>query len=188
MASGFNERTWLEWLVKVRVIIITILLAIELAIVNLTTTHVNRRVFVLVILAWYAMAGLHLFLFTYRKRDWRFQSKLQVVSDLIFATAVFYVTGGMDSSFAFLYPFIIIVASTLLSETWAYLTAGLSFILFGGILELSYFDLIHSYSSNRPDLKSLQAVIFIYLFAYASIAYLANKLAHRSPGRRRIEG
>ena len=100
MASGINERTWLEWLVKVRVIIITILLAIELAIVNLTTTHVNRRVFVLVILAWYAMAGLHLFLFTYRKRDWRFQSKLQVVSDLIFATAVFYVTGGMDTSFA----------------------------------------------------------------------------------------
>ena len=56
MASGINERIWLEWLVKVRVIIITILLAIELAIVNLTATNVNRRLFVLVILAWYAVA------------------------------------------------------------------------------------------------------------------------------------
>ena len=55
----------------------------------------------------------------------------------------------------------------------------MSFILFGGTLELSYFDLIHSYSANRPDLKSLQAVIFINLFAFASIAYLANKLASR---------
>jgi two-component system sensor histidine kinase PilS (NtrC family) len=179
MASGINERTGLEWLVKVRVIIITILLAIEFAILALTSTNVNRRLFVLVILAWYAVSALHLLLFTYRKRDWRMQSELQVVTDLFFATAVIYLTGGIDTSFNFLYPLIIIVASTLLSEAWAYLTAGLSFVLLGGILELSYFDLIHSYSITRPDLKSLQAVIFANLFAFVSIAYLANKLAKR---------
>lgn len=179
MASGINERIWLEWLVKVRIIIITILLAIELAIVNLTTTHVSRRLFVLVILAWYAVAILHLFRFTSSERDRQSQPKLQVLTDLVFATAIIYITGGIDTSFNFLYPLIIIVASIMLSEAWAYLTAGISFILLGGILELSYFDLIHSYSTNRPDLKSLQAVIFINLFAYASIAYLANKLANR---------
>jgi two-component system sensor histidine kinase PilS (NtrC family) len=179
MAAGINERIWLEWLVKVRVIIITILLAIELAIVTITTTNVNRRLFVWVILAWYAVAGLHLFLVTYRKHDGRMQSKVQVLTDLVFATAVIYTTGGIDTSFNFLYPLIIIVASTMLSETWAYLTAGISFVLLGGTLELSFFDLIHSYSTARPDLKSLQAVIFINLFAYASIAYLANKLANR---------
>jgi len=179
MAVGGIERIWLEWLVKVRVIIITILLAIELAIVNLTTTNVNQHLFVLVILAWYAVAALHLALFTFRKDDWRVQSKSQVVIDLCFATAVIYITGGIDTSFNFLYPLIIIVASTLLSESWAYLTAGMSFVLLGGTLELSYFDLIHSYSVARPDLKSLQAVIFINLFAYLAIAYLANKLANR---------
>ena len=179
MASGINERTWLEWLVKVRVIIITILLAIELAIVTLTITNVDKRLFILVILAWYAVAALHLYLFFHRKHDWRMQSKLQVVADLFFATAVIYITGGIDTSFNFLYPLIIIVASTMLSENWAYLTAGMSFVLLGGTLELSYFDLIHSYSITRSDLKSLQAVIFINLFAYASIAYLANKLASR---------
>jgi two-component system sensor histidine kinase PilS (NtrC family) len=179
MASGINERIWLEWLVKVRVIIITILLAIELAIVTLTTTNVNRRLFVLVILAWYAVSALYLILFYNLKRDWRMQSKLQVIADLFFATAVIYLSGGIDTSFNFLYPLIIIVASTLLSETWAYLTAGMSFVLLGGTLELSFFDLIHSYSTTRPDIKSLQAVIFINLFAYASIAYLANKLANR---------
>jgi two-component system sensor histidine kinase PilS (NtrC family) len=179
MAAGINERTGLEWLVKVRVIIITILLAIELAIVTLTTTNVNRRLFVLVMMAWYAVAGLHLFLFTFRKGHWQVQSKLQVLTDLFFVTAVVYVTGGIDTSFAFLYPLIIIVASTLLSETWAYLTAGMCFVLFGGTLELSFFDLIHSYSNTRPDLKSLQAVISINLFAYLAIAYLATKLASR---------
>jgi two-component system sensor histidine kinase PilS (NtrC family) len=179
MAAGINERIWLEWLVKVRVIIITILLAIELAIVTLTTTNVNRRLFVWVILVWYAVAALQVFLVIYRKHDGRIQSKAQVLTDLMFATAVIYITGGIDTSFNFLYPLIIIVASTMLSEAWAYLTAGISFVLLGGTLELSFFDLIRSYSTARPDLKSLQAVIFINLFAYASIAYLANKLANR---------
>jgi two-component system sensor histidine kinase PilS (NtrC family) len=179
MASGINERIWLEWLVKVRVIIITILLAIELAIVTLTTTNVNRRYFIFVILAGYAVAGLHLLIYAYRQRDWQMQSKMQVLTDLCFAAAVIYVTGGIDTSFNFLCPLIIIVASTLLSEGWAYLTAGMSFILIGGTLELSFFDLIPSYSTSRPDLKSLQAVIFINFVGYFLIAYLANKLAGR---------
>ncbi len=71
MASGINERIWLEWLVKVRIIIITILLAIELAIVTLTTTNVNRRYFIFVILAWYAVAAVHLLIFTYRSATGR---------------------------------------------------------------------------------------------------------------------
>ena len=179
MAAGTYERIWLEWLVKVRVIIITILVAIELAIINLTTTNVNRRLFVLVMLGWYAVAVVHLLVFSYHKRDWRMQSMLQVMADLIFATAVIYTTGGIDTSFNFLYPLIIIVASTMLSEAWAYLTAGMSFVLLGATLELSYFKLIRSYSTSGPDLKSLQAVIFINLFAYLAVAYLANKLANR---------
>ena len=111
MAAGINERIWLEWLVKVRIIIITILLAIELAIVTLTTTNVNRQLFVLVILGWYVFAGLHLYVFLHRKSEWQMQSKLQVVTDLCFTTAVIYVTGGIDTTFVFLYPIIIIVAS-----------------------------------------------------------------------------
>ena len=51
MATTFNERTWLEWLVKVRVIIITFLLAIELAITTLTVSSVNKHLFIAVILA-----------------------------------------------------------------------------------------------------------------------------------------
>jgi two-component system sensor histidine kinase PilS (NtrC family) len=55
----------------------------------------------------------------------------------------------------------------------------MSFVLFGATLELSFFDLIRSYSVNRPDLRSMQVVIAIYLIAFAAIAYLANKLANR---------
>ena len=190
MAAGINERTWMEWLVKVRIIIITVLLVIELAIVNLTVTNVNRRLFLLVIFGWYASAALHLYWFTSRQRaisagssdsarSRSRNSKLQIVTDLCFATAVVYVSGGVDTTFVFLYPLLIIVASTLLSESWAYITAGMSFVFFGATLELSYFGLIRSYSVTRPDLKTLQAIVVIYLVAFAAIAYLANRLAGR---------
>ena len=39
MQSMFDERLWLAWLVKVRIIILTFLLGIELAISRLTPTH-----------------------------------------------------------------------------------------------------------------------------------------------------
>ena len=112
-------------------------------------------------------------------RDWKIQAKIQILADMMFTTAVVYVTGGIDTSFNFIYPLIIIVASVLLSQWWAYLTAALSFILLGSTLELVHFDFFHSYSMTRSDLRSLQAVIFINLFAFITVAYLAGKLSNR---------
>jgi two-component system, NtrC family, sensor histidine kinase PilS len=178
MNTGFNERTWLEWLVKVRVIIITFLFAIELAITTVTITSVDKRLFIEVSLAWFAVAAAHIIILSFWK-DLRAQAKTQVATDLIFTTLIIYVTGGIDTSFNFLYPLIIIISSVLLSQAWAYYTAGISFILLGGVLEASYFGFIHSYSTSRVDLKSLQAVIFINLFAYITIAYLSGRLSNR---------
>jgi two-component system sensor histidine kinase PilS (NtrC family) len=174
----FNERTWLAWLVKVRVIVITFLLVIELAIVRLTDTNVPERLFLGAILLWYLASALHAVLRQYTQ-NYQVQSRLQVVTDLAFATAVVYLTGGIDTSFNFLYPLVIFMASILLSSTWTYLVALLSFIFFGAMVELSYFDLVPSYSITHPDTKSLQAIIFINLFAYLAIAYLSSKLSNR---------
>ena len=178
MTNRFNERTWLEWLVKVRVLIITFLLAIEVAITTLTPTNVDQNLFVGIIFVWYAAAAAHIVSLRFWQGTQR-QSEVQVIADLVMATAVIYATGGIDTSFNFLYPLIIIIASVLLSRGWAYYTAAVSFVLLGGVLELSYFGLIHSYSVTHPDLKSLQAVIFINGFAYATIAYLATRLSNR---------
>jgi len=176
MRTEFNQRTWLAWLVKVRIIIVTFLLAIELAIVRLTPTNVPERAFISVIALWYTISVFFVVLLHLWQEE-RIQARVQVLCDLAFATAVVYLSGGIDTSFNFLYPLVIIMASILFSRAWAYFTALLSFILFGAMLELSYFDLIHSYSGTRPDPKSLQAVIFINLFAYLAIAYLASNLS-----------
>jgi two-component system sensor histidine kinase PilS (NtrC family) len=176
MRSQFQERNWLIWFAKVRIIVITFLLGIELAVATLTPTNLPKRLFVVTILLWYTIAVFHVLLLSFRY-DPRFHARVQVLSDLALAAGVVYLTGGIDSSFAFLYPLIIIAASILLTRGWAYLLAALAFIVSGAVLELSYFDIIRSYSVSRPDLRSLQATIFINLFAYAAIAYLATQLS-----------
>ncbi len=178
MRSELKERTWLAWLSKVRIIVVTFLLAIELAIIRLTATAVPERAFISVIALWYTISLFYVLLLPLW-REQSTQARLQVVTDLVFANAVIYLTGGIDTSFNFLNPLIIIMASILLSRTWAFLSALLSFILFGAILELSYFDLIRSYSTSRTDPRFLQLVIFINLIAYLAVAYLASKMAAR---------
>jgi two-component system, NtrC family, sensor histidine kinase PilS len=172
----FDERTWLSWLVKVRIIIITFLLGIGLAIIRLTHTNVSEWAFVSVILLWYTVGVFFLVLHSVWE-DSKLQARIQVISDLALTSAVIYITGGIDSSFNFLYPLVIIVASILLPRWWAYLTAALSFIAFGAILDLSYYQIIRSFSVSRPDLKSVQLVVGINFFAYMAIAYLASNLS-----------
>ena len=176
MSRTFDERTWLSWLVKVRIIIITFLLGIGLAIVRLTHTNVPERAFVSVILLWYTVGVFFLLLHSVWD-DYSLQARIQVLSDLALISAIIYITGGIDTSFNFLYPLVIIVASILLPRWWAYLTAALSFIALGAILDLSYYEVIRSFSISRPDLKSVQFAVGINFFAYMAIAYLASNLS-----------
>jgi two-component system sensor histidine kinase PilS (NtrC family) len=176
MQSIFDERLWLAWLVKVRIIILTLLFAIELAIARLTPNPFPLRLFIGVIALWYAVSVFYLLLLSVWEER-RIQSLLQVITDLLMVTLVVYATGGVDSSLNFFYPLVIIVACILLPRTWAYLSGALAFILYVTVLELTYFGFIPSYSSTHPGLGALQAIIFVNLFGYLAVAYLAGLLA-----------
>jgi two-component system, NtrC family, sensor histidine kinase PilS len=176
MQSLFDERLWLAWLVKVRIIILTLLLGIELAIARLTPTALPVTLFVGIMLLWYALSLFYLALLSFWQEH-RVQSVLQVLTDLVMVTLVVYATGGVDSSLNFLYPLVIIVACILLPRTWAYLTASLAFILYGTILDLTNFSVIPSYSTTHPGLRTLLAIILVNLFGFLAVAYLASLLS-----------
>src|SRR5256885_15566724 len=108
-------------------------------------TPLPVRLFITSILLWYAFALFYVVLLSFWEEH-RIQSLLQVLTDLALVTLVVYITGGVDSSLNFLYPLIIIVASILLPRSWAYLTAALAFILYGTVLELTYYGIVPSYS------------------------------------------
>ena len=175
MYSLSDERNWLTWLVKVRILILTFLLGIELAIIRLTPSPLPVAPFLTAMLLWFVLSLFFLALVS-MWNERRLQAMLQVLSDLAMVTLVVHLTGGIDSSLNFLYPLVIIVACMLLPRSWGFLSAALAFILFGTILELDYYGVIPSYSVSHPRLKALQVVIFINLFAYFAIAYLAGLL------------
>jgi two-component system sensor histidine kinase PilS (NtrC family) len=170
-----DERNWLTWLVKVRILILMVLLAIELAVIRLTPSPLPIMPFLTGMVLWFVLSLFFLFLVSVWSEH-RLQAILQVLSDLAMVTLVVHLTGGIDSSLNFLYPLVIVVACMLLPRGWGYLSAALAFILFGTILELDYYLVIPSYSNSHPKLKALQVVIFVNLFAYFAIAYLAGLL------------
>jgi len=175
MQSTFDERNWLAWLVKVRILILTFLLAMQLAVVELTPTRLPLRLFLSTMLLWYTVSLFYAILMSFW-REHRVQASLQVLTDLVMVSLVVHETGGWDSSLNFLYPLAIIVAGILLPRVWAHLVAALAFILYGTVLELNYYGVVRSYCTTHPELKALQAIIFVNLFAYLAVAFLAGQL------------
>src|ERR1700752_83086 len=175
MLSTFDERNWLTWLVRVRIFILTLLLAIELAVAQFSPALLPLRLFISTILFWYSLSLFYILLLSFW-REHRLQASLQVLTDLVLISLVVHETGGWDSSLNFLYPLVIIVGSVLLPRVWAHLVAALAFILYGAVLELNYYGVIPSYSTTHPGLKALQAIILVNLFAFLAVAYLAGLL------------
>jgi two-component system sensor histidine kinase PilS (NtrC family) len=175
MQSTFDERNWLAWLVKVRILILTFLLVIQLAVAELTPTHLPLRLFLSTMLLWYTFSLFYVALLSFWHEN-RLQASLQVLTDLVMVSLVVHETGGWDSSLNFLYPLAIIVAGILLPRVWAHLFAALAFILYGTVLELNYYGLVRSYCTTHPELKALQGIIFVNLFAFLAVAYLASLL------------
>ena len=98
------------------------------------------------------------------------------MTDLVLVSLVVHETGGWDSSLNFLYPLVIIVASVLLPRIWAQLVAALAFILYRDRPGTRLLRVIPSYCTTHPGLKALQAIIFVNLFAFLAVAYLAGLL------------
>ena len=175
MHSTFDERNWLVWLVRVRILVLTLLLAIELAVAQFSPVPLPMRLFLSTMLFWYSLSFVYVLLISLWNEH-RLQASLQVLTDLILVSLLIHETGGWDSSLNFLYPLVIIVASVLLPRVWAQLVAALAFILYGTVLDLNYYGAIPSYSITHPGLKALQAIIFVNLFAFLTVAYLAGLL------------
>lgn len=173
-----EQRRWLAWLANVRIIVLTFLLGIQLAIVRLTPSTLPLRPFIATILLWYTLSVFFLVLANIWHEE-AVQTRLQVLTDLGMATLLIYVTGGAESSYNFLYPLVIVVACILLPRAWAFLVAAVGFIAYGAVLELCYFEVLPSYASSHPSARALLAIILINLFADLAIGYLASTLAQR---------
>ena len=150
-----NTGEWLSWLNRVRFHVITYLLAIILAIHQLTSFSLQLREILPAVLLWYTVAALYVILFRWTpKAGWH--APLQMGCDLLLVTGIVYATGGHESYFISLYLLAILMASVLFSRRGVFVTAGVSFVLLGAMVELTYYDVLPRTATAMPTARALR--------------------------------
>ncbi|MGA1870090.1 MAG: two-component system sensor histidine kinase NtrB [bacterium] len=118
-----------------------------------------------------------------RTKHLKILAQCQIIWDLLLATSLIYVTGGIESLFSFLFILIIISSSVFLNLQELLLVASASSILYGSILDLQFFGYLPSLGglvfSQQIDGTSLFFTLFIHVIAFFSTAILSGVLAEQ---------
>ncbi|MBZ5516933.1 MAG: PAS domain S-box protein [Acidobacteriia bacterium] len=192
MKIAGDLQTWLPYVIKIRFVIISFVFAIEYSIrvVVSEAAHPEAIKYLgLVVILWY-IVNLFFLIYNQISRDYLLQAYLQIFSDVCFITAVVHVTGDLNSNYLSLYLVAIILASMLLPRARVFMVAAVSFVFMGSLLELAYLpnlypELVERYpameflatTSMVPvALRDLQIKIFVSLFGFFAVAYLASYL------------
>jgi two-component system sensor histidine kinase PilS (NtrC family) len=107
---------------------------------------------------------------------------VQLVFDVLFVTALIYVTGGIESIFSFMYILTIINASIMLYRRGGLLIASASSIGYGSLLDLQYFGIINPYYTRASELMTYTIGYYFYtllmnIAAFYLVAFLSSYLA-----------
>ena len=177
-----KRRKDIFWLILLRLIIVTAL-AVSAVIIHQfsTSTFLPLTLFYYLIIATYVLSVGYLILYYWGKYH-TFQVSLQIFFDLLLITAFVYVSGGLRGSFYFLYIFGIIAASIVLSKRAAYLTAALSGVFFGVLVNGMHLGFLPYFGAGQPTELSPGTVInniFISWSMFFIVAFLANYMKER---------
>jgi two-component system, NtrC family, sensor histidine kinase PilS len=176
MEQTLTRRDWLEWLTKVRLLMIAMILGVGVVWPQYTPASGSTRYFLPIIILWITLGILHLILVRLLpSAPWL--GGLQVFCDVAMVTALVYATGLQDSNFTLLYLLVIIVASILFSRQLTFLTA--LFCLSSLVLTtaLVYDGKIPRTSVAAPTYESIRLWFLSNSFGFLAVAYLASLLA-----------
>ena len=167
-------------LILLRLVIVTSLVVSALIIQFSTSAFLSLNQFYL-ILYFYLLSLIYVVLYMLGKYL-ALQVSAQILFDLILITTLVYISGGLQGFFYFLYVFDIIAASIILSKRAAYITAALSAISLGLLVELMYFKFIPYYGPGEEMEISLGLMnynIFMAWSAFFLVAFFMNYLSQR---------
>lgn len=165
-------------LIVVRLIIVTALLVAVVAIQFSATEFLPLNSFYALILTAFILSAVFFFLAHYGK-NYLAQVGFQIFCDLLIITAFVYVSGGLEGSFYFLYIFVILAAGIILSGKAAYITAALSGICFGVLVDGVYLGLIPSLQGmERAEISQLEVLsnLFVAWGVFFVVAFLTSSL------------
>ena len=171
-----NIRDWLLWLIKLRIVVATTLLAVTLGVESAAITSDTAGYLLSIVVIIYLISGLdYVLLLVYKNHI--VQAHLQISSDLVIISAIVYFTGGPDSYFSFLYSLSIIMASILLYRRGATIAASLSSLLLSSQFLLIQQGILPSTGYSNMDLRTAKYFIGINIFAFYAVAFLSSHLS-----------
>src|ERR1700680_4880474 len=176
MQQSASMKEWLEWMTRVRLLMITLILAVGVVWPKYVPASPGSRFFLPLIIFWITLGILHLILLRWLpEAPWH--GGLQVTCDVVMISALVYVTGLQDSYFISLYLLVIIVASILFSRGMAFATASFCLLILGGLALLAYNEKITRTYVSVPSPESLRTWFLSTLFGFLAVAYLSSFLA-----------
>jgi len=177
MEQSLNRREWVDWLTRVRLLLIALILGVGVVWPQYVPTNTSPRYFLPIVILWITIGILHLILVRLLpEASWL--GGLQVSCDVVMITGIVYSTGLQDSYFTSLYLLVIIVASILLSRQAAYFTAALCLAGLGALTWLVQSGRLPQTSVAAPTTESLRTWFLSNSLGFLAIAYLSSLLAH----------
>ncbi len=176
MDKSFATREWLDWLTRVRLLTITLILTIGVVWPQYIPGFSTNRFFLPLIIFWITLGILHLILLRWVPQA-RWHGGLQVAGDVVMISLLVYSTGLQESYFILLYLLVIIVASILFSRRIAFLVTATCFLLLAGMIVLAYAEKIPRTFSTLPTTESLRTWLVMNLLGFLAVAYLASLLS-----------
>lgn len=163
-----------------RVVIVTFLLGIA-AFIQIKGTRAlpgaSLTSLYIIILLTYFLSFLYLLLIrTIKSLEWNIY--VQSLADVTLITGLVYATGGIESIYSVFYPLVIIYSVLFLAKRGGIIVASVSSILYGLLLDLEFYGLIHpiypwdyNYDYSAGYVFSR---IFIHIVSFYIIAFLAS--------------
>ncbi|MBW1779683.1 MAG: PAS domain S-box protein [Deltaproteobacteria bacterium] len=170
----------LQVLMLLRVLFISLLLGALIFIqIRATRTYFGdiHTSHYLILAGVYFISIVYVFLLK-RSRNIVLQAYLQLLVDSFIVTALLYTTGGIESIFSFLYILNIFSGSILLYRSGGMIVASSSSILYGLLLDLHYYGVIHPLASRLSYPERYQsAYLFFTILANMAGFYLVGYLS-----------
>jgi two-component system sensor histidine kinase PilS (NtrC family) len=130
------------------------------------------------VLSIYVLTGIYGYLLQ-KFHNLSFLAYLQIFGDILLITFFVYLTGGIDSGFSLLYHLTIISASIILYRRGGYLSASLSSILYGGMLDMQYYNILGLVRSVNFTAMQVLYQVFINILSFYLVALLSGYLSDR---------
>lgn len=166
----------LKALISLRALFVTLLLGSSF-LFRIEHFYAHPKAISYLITSLYLLTIIYALLFTRIKSLLPF-TYIQLILDVIAAIILIYITGGVESWFSFTLILTVLSASIVLNKKAGYVTASLSSILYGILLDLQYYGVLnipHTVVVERLFLYN----IFIHILSLYITAYISGNLSSR---------